>query len=955
MKIAPVFNRYNCNRTDASKNATSSNPISSNFNQLRYNSHSLSFGAIESTMSLLDKNYNACQIKENRLTAKSNKIIIDSSEKFVALSNSPELWDKTFVLTKDIDLSNVQNFKPIGNQKKPFSGKFNGNDCNITNLNIENPESNNQGLFGVVKNSHIKNVNLSNASVNGKSQIGSLVGYGINSNIKDCTIKNTLINGRSKIGGLIGLSVNNNIGNSFVNAKINSKIEIAGGIVGYDERSRIESSYSSSQVSSLSKAGGIIGYSNSSDLISSNFIGDVDADEKIGGLIGWSDSANIFDSYSRSNSKDILGYNNSRSIVNSGEIKNKNDLKSSYNRLLWQHDNNSKYLSLPRLHSAVVKEKPEKIFIEDLNFNIQSGIFDTKPLEYKAFSQPEHFPENTGELTLAKESMNPKELKKLFGNVALRLYYDMEDKKYDEVLLEIIKNPHFRPNEKYNAPTNDNFACTPLFIITTLNRPHLLREMLKRNDLGDVEKLNGHFETGKKPVMERAISHNLLDCVYVMLKAKNQNFDIATHKNNAKYASKEIQELFDKYPNIPEYENITRNNKKTVGKINSLQDILTSVDIPTDFEDSQGNSILNIATLIDDEQYALQILITAIKRGFDIEHKNKDGVTPLKTVLSNNKIFLAYKLLQNGANIKTVNNDGENAMSVFSKIADENVANNFIVFAQTKGISINSQDKNGNTPLINAINNENIEVVKNLLQKGASVNLPNTEGQTPLHIACSNENNEIIALLLDNCADVFAKNQADDSPKAYLCEKELIEYYEGFENLYAENNINSSASYAGLNSINENKNYINLNISKGNPLHVFAKDNSEYSKEYLNLLVNKGKNINDQNELGETPLMLAIQAYIDSDSNGEKLNALSNIKFIVENNPDLELLNNNNQSAMHYACQSDNAIILNLLLRKDPKINVRDELGNTPMNYITADNVSKAMKKYIENIGKANE
>ena len=955
-----------------------------NFNRVN-NERNITFTSIYSTSKLYEAGFRPCNISaDNTITAASNRIIIDSPEKLAALSNSPAMWNKSFVLTRDIDLSNIKDFKPIGTVKKPFRGKFDGNDYVIRGLNIEAPDKSNCGLFGVCKSAKLKNINLQDSSLKTKTQSGILCGIAQNCELDNCNILNGKISGLNKIGGLIGLSANNNISNCYSRAAVTATKNAVGGMIGYDEYSQLDSNYSNAVLRAKEECGGIAGYSNMTTISNSCFNGEVNTLEKAGGLVGWGDFTGINDSYASCNKKSLIGYNSSCTVSNSKIINKIGDLDLRLNNQIWYTRGDF----LPRLRKFLPLERPEKIFMEDLNFNIKSGKFNIKTPEYSIFERPKHYQENDCQLQAARISQNSNDLHDMFGNLVLKLYNNFEDKQYDEILLEIIKNPYFEPNRKYIVPSNDNFSCTPIFILTTLNRPYLLQECFKRNDLGNIEKLNGWAETGKKTVMERAINHNLLDCVYVMLKAKNHNFDIEKYKSLSRFASQEIQDLFEQYPNIPDYDKIVSPEEKQVEQISNIRDVLVSVEIPADFEDSQQNTLLNIAPALEDENIGLQIALNAIHRGFNIEHKNKAGDTPLKTALNKNKHNISLNLLKYGADKNTLNNTGENALLVYSQITNEDVANNFIDFCLANGFNINSRDADGNTAIINAVNLENYEVMKNLLQKGCSVNISNNEGQTPLHYACSNQDEQAIVLLLENFADVFALNKNGKTPKDYLTEDKLIELYEKYEDMYKYNNIMPGAegifdlddspvrkfttvqdlieTYDTLdagqqaavtyNLIKELKNLqppmpeVKIDFEDNTLLHWACANKTVHSKELIKLLLDNKFDINKQNADGKTPLMFAVENYLYTNNSKEKMTVLGNIKFLLEHKPNLELTDNNGQSILHDACKTDNAIILNLMLSKDPKINSKDILGNTPMNYIEAECVRKAMNYYIKKI-----
>lgn len=96
-------------------------------------------------------------------------------------------------------------FKPIiGKDDTAFTGKFDGLDYNIFNLNI-NRNTDNVGLFSVVGNGAvIRNVTLVGGSITGGSNVGALAGQ-VSGGAQISNIMNSAsVTGSSNVGGLIG-------------------------------------------------------------------------------------------------------------------------------------------------------------------------------------------------------------------------------------------------------------------------------------------------------------------------------------------------------------------------------------------------------------------------------------------------------------------------------------------------------------------------------------------------------------------------------------------------------------------------------------------------------------------------------------------------------------------------------------------------------------------------------
>lgn len=264
-----------------------------------------------------------------------NPFQIGTLENLVWLSRSPLHWDKHYVQTADIDLLPFHtegwnwsyDFSPIGNQKRSFTGKYNGQDFTIDNLIIERDIWTNIGLFGVVESADIRNLNLANAQVNGKKSTGILVGQaaGVTS-IYNCHVSGVVnglwkeiggavgtsystvwecsssvnVNGLTSVGGLVGQT----IGMAYVFKSFATGTVVGfgnvGGLVGTNQQSQIAQCYASGSVSGESVVGGLVGLNSTNSLVSNCYAaGPVSTTEYGGGLIGrCSVSGNVENSYS---------------------------------------------------------------------------------------------------------------------------------------------------------------------------------------------------------------------------------------------------------------------------------------------------------------------------------------------------------------------------------------------------------------------------------------------------------------------------------------------------------------------------------------------------------------------------------------------------------------------------------------------------------------------------------
>lgn len=109
------------------------------------------------------------------------------------------------------------------------------------------------------------------------------------------------------------------------------------------------------------------------------------------------------------------------------------------------------------------------------------------------------------------------------------------------------------------------------------------------------------------------------------------------------------------------------------------------------------------------------------------------------------KCVIQYYIISTIANQLWYIRQQSQCNNIFDAIALDNIikANEILKI----GINVNQKNLFGNTPLIEAIKNENEDFVNLLLKNGADVNLENDKGNTPLKVAKVYTNDSIIKLL----------------------------------------------------------------------------------------------------------------------------------------------------------------------------------------------------------------
>lgn len=178
--------------------------------------------------------------------------------------------------------------------------------------------------------------------------------------------------------------------------------------------------------------------------------------------------------------------------------------------------------------------------------------------------------------------------------------------------------------------------------------------------------------------------------------------------------------------------------------------------------DEYGYSGLHMAA----ENGHLAIVEALLEAGAKINCLIFDScLTPLHLALSKNKMDVAKKLINAGANLDLVSQIGVCGPALHYAIIKEDTE--IVKMMIAKGADVNVQEENsGYSPLYLASTLDQIETMKLLLATGADVNLVDYDDKAPLHFAAANGNGDIVKLLVDNKADVSLQDGEGETAEA---------------------------------------------------------------------------------------------------------------------------------------------------------------------------------------------
>jgi hypothetical protein len=234
---------------------------------------------------------------------------IATVEDLMLLGDSPEDYDKHFILTADIDLDpNLPGRKvfdraviapdidPIPNQYgynvydgTSFAGVFDGNGHTISHLTIIGESY--LGLFGHSWGGHggeVKNLGLLHGGITGSGNyVGGLVGYNDRGTVTQCYSSGE-VSGYESIGELVGENRYGSIATCYSNGSVIGWSRV-GSLVGHNSGGSIDTSHSSGEVSGYESIGGLVGENRYGGIATCYGNTSVDGRSVTGGLVGWNE------------------------------------------------------------------------------------------------------------------------------------------------------------------------------------------------------------------------------------------------------------------------------------------------------------------------------------------------------------------------------------------------------------------------------------------------------------------------------------------------------------------------------------------------------------------------------------------------------------------------------------------------------------------------------------------
>ena len=227
------------------------------------------------------------------------------------------------------------------------------------------------------------------------------------------------------------------------------------------------------------------------------------------------------------------------------------------------------------------------------------------------------------------------------------------------------------------------------------------------------------------------------------------------------------------------------------------------------------------------------IVYELLNYGANINAVDDDGWSSLMSAASVGNDDIVHLLIDSGADVNLVNNEGKTALD----LADDEVTRKTILDAGGKSGKENTSNSSNNktSDIFAAVSSGDLLLVKELLDSGVDIDVQDSKDYTPLLLALRDYHPKIAEYLIRNGANLELQNDNDSTPLA-------IASFRGYLDI-VELLIDSGAN---VNAVGKNDNWTAL-------MSAASGDNLEIAK----LLVESGADASIVNNDGKTALDIA--------------------------------------------------------------------------------------------------
>lgn len=258
---------------------------------------------------------------------------------------------------KQIANISVGSIAPIGSDPGPFTGSYDGNGWELSNVTVSETGPFYAGFFGLALGATLTQISIVSGSISGGTFTGGLVGRAEDSEISVVSSSAT-VTGTDHVGGLIGLQLGGSLTDAYATGTVTGSGDYVGGLVGRIESSstakpNVTRAFATGNVSSPTgwDVAGLIGlvlrgtvsqtYATGAtigDVFVAGLVGELDG-SAYGGFdeatVGDSFSSGIFTAGDPSSSGPLVGYEREPAEVTASSGKTTAEMKDASTYVGW--------------------------------------------------------------------------------------------------------------------------------------------------------------------------------------------------------------------------------------------------------------------------------------------------------------------------------------------------------------------------------------------------------------------------------------------------------------------------------------------------------------------------------------------------------------------------------------------------------------------------------------------
>ncbi|WP_400072775.1 ankyrin repeat domain-containing protein [Zobellia russellii] len=292
-----------------------------------------------------------------------------------------------------------------------------------------------------------------------------------------------------------------------------------------------------------------------------------------------------------------------------------------------------------------------------------------------------------------------------------------------------------------------------------------------------------------------------------------------------------------------------------------------------------------------------------MEQGNDINKRTHDSRTYVFWAASSGNVDLVKHLIKQGANLDLVDSHGYGPIS-FTAATGQQDFTIYDAFIAGGAELKNEKDHHGKNALLVAIGRaKDLKIIDYFIEKGLSLDSEDNDGNGAFHYAAQGGNITILKQLIERGIST-SKNETTGENAIFFASKgrdasdDLFKYLEQL----------------GIAA--------NVTTKKGqNPLHNLASSAKDIS--IFDFFISKGVDPNAIDDEGNTPLL-----------NAAERNELKVVKYFAEKSMDIDHADKKGQTALAIAIQNNGADVVTYLISKGASVDVLDNKGNNLVSYL---------------------